>query len=450
MADIRKVSDLQPDERNANKGTERGLKALDHSLRQYGAGRSILVDKNGKIIAGNKTAQAAVEIGLEDVLLVQTDGRQVVAVQRTDLDLDTDPAARAMAVADNRVSELDLAWDADELLASVADGVDLSAMFREDELDALLQAAHGQDEAGKEEDKGAQTDRADELRRAWGVERGQLWEIPSATVKGKAHRLLMGDCRNPDDMRRLCGEKVQGVFTSPPYAEQRKEQYGGTPADEYVAWWEAVQANVRDMLLPDGSFFVNIKAHCEDGERVLYVMDLVLAMRRQWGWRYIDELCWTHEDLPGAWPNRFRNGFEPVYQFSLNSNIKFKPKSVAHPSASVPNGRGGLQKRDGGNWTLDAPLVEGMAQPSNVIKAGGNTDSVSHSAAFPVSLADFFIRAYSDPGDIWLDPFMGSGTVCVAAEQNKRLAYGMELLDKHGGVILQRLADMGLEPRLLT
>jgi ParB-like chromosome segregation protein Spo0J len=139
-----KVSDLTPDDRNANKGTERGLKALDHSLRQYGAGRSILLDKAGRIIAGNKTTQGAADIGLEDVIIVQTDGTKLVAVQRTDLDLN-DKKARELALWDNRVGELDLAWDIDELLASVADGVDLSAMFRQDELDALLQAANAPD-----------------------------------------------------------------------------------------------------------------------------------------------------------------------------------------------------------------------------------------------------------------------------------------------------------------
>jgi hypothetical protein len=104
VADIRKVSDLQPDKRNANKGTERGLKALDHSLRQYGAGRSLLVDKHGRIIAGNKTAQAAADIGLEDVIVVHTDGTKLVAVQRDDLDLEQDKAARELAYADNRVA----------------------------------------------------------------------------------------------------------------------------------------------------------------------------------------------------------------------------------------------------------------------------------------------------------------------------------------------------------
>ena len=141
MADIRKVTDLQPDKRNANKGTERGLKALDHSLRQYGAGRSLLVDKHGRIIAGNKTAQAAADIGLDDVILVQTDGTKLVAVQRTDLDLEQDKAARELAYADNRVGQLDLDFDVSVILEDVAAGVNLDALWRPDEVEALVQAA---------------------------------------------------------------------------------------------------------------------------------------------------------------------------------------------------------------------------------------------------------------------------------------------------------------------
>ena len=117
-----KISDLIPDPANANKGTQRGLKALDTSLRQYGAGRSILIDRDGRIIAGNKTAERAADIGLEDVVIVQTDGTKLVAVQRTDLDLEDDGGkARALATYDNRVGELDLDWDIESLAAVDAD-----------------------------------------------------------------------------------------------------------------------------------------------------------------------------------------------------------------------------------------------------------------------------------------------------------------------------------------
>ena len=137
MTDKRKLSDLIPDHANANKGTERGRYALEASLRQYGAGRSILLDKNGRIIAGNKTAEVAADVGLDDVLIVQTDGKQIVAVQRTDLDIDS-VEGRGLAYADNRVGELSLDWDAEQVLADINAGVDLSGLFFDFEIDKIL------------------------------------------------------------------------------------------------------------------------------------------------------------------------------------------------------------------------------------------------------------------------------------------------------------------------
>ncbi len=137
MTDKRKISDLIPDHANANKGTERGRYALEASLRQYGAGRSILLDKNGRIIAGNKTAEVAADVGLDDVLIVQTDGTKIVAVQRTDLDIDS-PEGRGLAYADNRVGELSLSWDAEQVLADLNAGMDLSGLFFDFEIDRLL------------------------------------------------------------------------------------------------------------------------------------------------------------------------------------------------------------------------------------------------------------------------------------------------------------------------
>lgn len=133
-----KLADLTPDARNANKGTPRGSKALEDSLRKFGAGRSILVDKHGRIIAGNKTAEEAGQIGLEDVIVIETDGKQLVAVKRTDIDLDS-PQGRGLAVADNRAGELNLAWDAETLIALQGEGVNLDGLFTGDELAGLLQ-----------------------------------------------------------------------------------------------------------------------------------------------------------------------------------------------------------------------------------------------------------------------------------------------------------------------
>jgi len=105
---------LKFDDKNANRGTERGRDLVRKSLHKYGAGRSILVDKNGKVIAGNKTLEQALAEGIE-IEMVKSDGKRLIVHQRTDLDLDKDKAARELAIADNRTSEIGLDWDFDLL-----------------------------------------------------------------------------------------------------------------------------------------------------------------------------------------------------------------------------------------------------------------------------------------------------------------------------------------------
>jgi len=130
------LSELKPDSRNANKGTPRGNQMIEDSLRQYGAGRSILLDKHGTIIAGNKTVENCGAIGMDDVLVVQSDGTRLVAVQRTDLDL-ADPRTRQLAIADNRAGQVSLDWDVDALKGLVADGVDLAPFWSAGELEQM-------------------------------------------------------------------------------------------------------------------------------------------------------------------------------------------------------------------------------------------------------------------------------------------------------------------------
>jgi len=125
MAEIKeaKLNDLIQDDRNLNKGTERGQQLIEKSLREFGAGRSILLDKNNRIIAGNKTHQNAELAGLDDVIIVETDGTKLVAVKRTDVDLDT-KKGREMALADNATVKVDLQWDTEQL-ESVAEDFDI-------------------------------------------------------------------------------------------------------------------------------------------------------------------------------------------------------------------------------------------------------------------------------------------------------------------------------------
>lgn len=105
-----KISELIPDNLNANKGTEYGQHLMEKSFREFGAGRSILLDKNNRVIAGNKSIETASAVGLENVIIVETTGEQIVAVKRMDVDLDS-KQGRELALADNATSKANLAWD---------------------------------------------------------------------------------------------------------------------------------------------------------------------------------------------------------------------------------------------------------------------------------------------------------------------------------------------------
>ena len=287
------------------------------------------------------------------------------------------------------------------------------------------------------------------------------------TVRGRpqqrprVHRLLVGDCRKDEDVDRLLGgARVNIAVTSPPYADRRRydeqSEFRPIPPEEYVEWFAAVQQNVRAHLAADGSWFVNIKEHAEDGERHPYVLDLVLAHKRRWGWMFVDTLCWVRAGVPGGWPNRFKNAWEPVFHFSTQAQIKFRPDAVSHPTEHAFDYSPANGKSVSGSGLLGkehaAGFREGLARPGNVIEIGSGGAKVTgeHPAEFPVGLPRFFLLAYSDPGDLVYEPFAGSGSTLVAAEQEARIACGMEISPKYAAVILERLASMGLQPRRIA
>jgi len=199
-----KLSDLVPDNKNANRGSQRGRGLLEKSLRKYGAGRSLLIDKNNNVLAGNKTLEIAAELDLK-IKTVETDGTELVVVKRTDLDIDSE-AGRGLAIADNRTGEMGLEWDTNILL-QLSDDVDLTEFWKSDELDKLAKGWRDTPDA----DIVPSIDKADELRKKWGVELGQLWQLGE-------HRIICGDCTDADVVARLMdGEKGELVFTDPPY-----------------------------------------------------------------------------------------------------------------------------------------------------------------------------------------------------------------------------------------
>jgi site-specific DNA-methyltransferase (adenine-specific) len=459
----RKLADYKSDPQNANRGSERGAQMIQDSLETVGTGRSLVADGSDYLVAGNKTREAAEKLGIVDVIEIETEGEALIVHKRRDWDLLSaeDKRARIAAYFDNRTALVSINWDAQQIAADVMQGLDMGAMFDPSELAFMVgnDPVYGSDspaEAGNPKANEPLPDIGVALQEKWQTATGQLWEIPSKHKGMPSHRVICGDCRDADTVRRLFnGKKAQIAFTSPPYAMQRANiganDYGGIPEEEYVAWWEAVQANTHEILVDGGSFFVNIKPHSSEGERSLYVMDLVLAMKRQWSWAYIDEHIWRRHSVPGAFKRRLKNGFEPIHEFAkAGDGFVFEPKRMGTKSDAVmvAGNPAEVMLTTGDYFNVSHETQEGIALPENIFHAFG-VRSVAHSAQYPVDVPYRFMMIYSNPKQIVYDPFLGSGTNIHAAEKARRVSAGVELLPNHLAVILEEWSLLGHEPKLI-
>jgi site-specific DNA-methyltransferase (adenine-specific) len=437
-----KLSQFKQDPNNANRGTDRGRSVVQDSLKRLGAGRSILVDKNGVAIAGNKTAEAALAIGLDDAIVVQTDGSKLVVVQRTDLDLATDATAKELAIVDNRASELGLDWDA-QTLAQLSEEIDLSGLWTDDEWLMLLPEENDEQPQETEESPERELVQVADGKIPSRVQPGEIWEVAG-------QRLYCGDCREPASFDALLqGRQIHLAVTSPPYASQRdydqESGFVGIAPEDYSNWYAAIAANIHRALAPDGNYFLNIKEHSKDFLRDLYVKDLLIAHVRQWGWLWLDEFIWTHGGIPGS-PQKmgkFKNQWEPIFWFAKKPRPAFYPERVTHESDDViadANYRQSASVNQGRQHLLgDRTIASGQAYPGNVLSLGRNSEICGHPAAYPIALPEFFIQAYSDSQDLVFDPFLGSGTTLLACYKHNRAGLGVELSPAYCEVILRRL-----------
>jgi DNA modification methylase len=391
-----------------------------------------------RVIAGHGRRLAALRAIAADAAwrLADAPAPGMVPVRLVDVD---DATATRLTLADNALTKA-APWDdselADLLRALGDDAVGIG--FDADDLAALLD---------EPVERPAATDDVPDVQAEVHSKPGEVYELGP-------HRLVCGDCRDADTVARLLnGRKINIAFTSPPYASQRtydeSSGFKPIPPDEFSTWFEAVQANVRANLAPDGSWFVNIKEHSEDGQRSLYVKDLTINHVRKWGWRFVDEFCWLRQSLPGD-PNsmrKFKNGFEPVFHFTSAAEFKFRPDDVRHRSAHAFSykdqkkaGRdiSSSSQGKGGNAQSPVGQGEGVAYPSNVLEVKQGANVVGHSAAFPVEFPSFFVRAFTDEADTVYDPFMGSGTTLMAAAQTKRVAFGCEISPMYCDLIRRR------------
>jgi DNA modification methylase len=268
----------------------------------------------------------------------------------------------------------------------------------------------------------------------------------------KPNVLLTGDCLH--ELQVLDRNSVDLIMTSPPYADQRKSSYGGIHPDGYVEWFLPRSEELLRVLKPTGSFVLNIKEKALNGERHPYVLELILALQRQ-GWFWIEEYIWHKTNsVPGKWPNRFRDGWERLLHFTKNvSGFKMNQDSVRVPIGDWQKPRKTPRQRDyrrerangSGFGVNDSHWIgKDLVYPDNVLWLPTECSNRKHSAAFPETLPEFFVKLFSDEGDVVLDPFAGSGTTLAVAKRLARRYIGVELHQEYVDVIRHRLA--GVEP----
>ena len=263
-------------------------------------------------------------------------------------------------------------------------------------------------------------------------------------------KILLGDCR--EQLQSVASDSVDLVVTSPPYANQRAASYGGVKPDDYVEWFLPVSGELLRVLKPSGTFILNIKEPAVNGERHTYVIELILAMRRQ-GWLWTEEFAWHKKNCyPGKWPNRFRDAWERLLQFNRQRKFKMNQESVMVPVGDwYDNRMRNLSETDrvrdeskvgsGFGKKVENWLGREMVYPTNVLHRATECGNRQHSAAFPHWLPEWFIDLFTDPGDVVLDPFIGSGTTAFAALERGREVIGIELHEPYHARLQQQLAD---------
>jgi len=265
--------------------------------------------------------------------------------------------------------------------------------------------------------------------------------------------IFLGDSK--EKLKLLSDNSVDLIVTSPPYTDQRKSTYGGIHPDKYVDWFLPISKQLLRVLKPTGTFILNIKEKVVKGERSTYVMELIIAMRKQ-GWFWTEEFIWHKKNsYPGKWPNRFRDSWERLLQFNKEKKFNMYQEEVMVPMGDWAKNRlknlSGKDKiRDnskvgsGFGKNISNWLDRNKAYPTNVLHLATECNNKNHSAAFPEELPEWFIKLFTKENDTVLDPFMGSGTTLIVANRMKRNSIGIDIVPEYFEMVRKQLQPVEL------
>lgn len=265
--------------------------------------------------------------------------------------------------------------------------------------------------------------------------------------------IRLGDSR--EVLKEIPDNSVDLIFTSPPYADQRKTTYGGIKPNEYVNWFLPISNELLRVLKPTGTFILNIKEKVINGERSTYVLELILELRKQ-GWYWTEEFIWHKKNsYPGKWPNRFRDSWERLLQFNKQKKFHMYQEAVMVPTGDwaekrLKNLSETDKRRDnsrvGSGFGKNISQWKGreMAYPNNVLHMATECSNRKHSAAYPKRLPAWFIKLFTKAGDTVLDPFAGSGTTNIVAQQMDRNSIGIEILPEYYKIMKEQINRLKL------
>jgi DNA modification methylase len=379
------LSDLKQDHKNARKRTETSASLLKESLQRYGPARSIVIDEDDRILAGNGTVEAALDLGIEGLRVIDANPDEIIAVRRTGL---TEDQKVGLALADNRAADL-AEWDA-EMLHRLSEEHDIAPWFEDDDVEALLE----QVEQLEPEEGNTDPDEAPEPPEEPITKPGDLWILGN-------HRLLCGDSTNIQHVERLMdGRKADMVFTDPPYGMNLDTDYS-----KMGDGGKTHKAVIADDEQYDAGFLLSTFAYCK--EIFLWGADYyVETLRRTYpnlgSWIVWDK--YSDEQRHGLLDGRFGSAFETCW-----SKTQHK-RELARVLVTT-------------NYT-----------------ARGDETRV-HPTQKPVALAEWFFDRWGKSGDLVVDLYGGSGTTLIACEKTSRHCRMMELDPAYCDVIVKRWED---------